>query len=103
MKESTTLLLHKKGNEADLQNYRPIALANTMNKLWTGTVSESLRRFAEENNILSSSQKGHNFDHFSAQKLVDNIPAGRNPAVGPISPDQDICIAVDGMVHCHSK
>ena len=23
--------------------------------------------------------------------------------VGPISPDQDICIAGDVMVHCHSK
>jgi len=22
--------------------------------------------------------------------------------VGPISPDQDVCIAGDGMVHCHS-
>jgi len=23
--------------------------------------------------------------------------------VGPLSPDQDICIAGDGTVHCHSR
>ena len=32
-KESSTILLHKKGSELDLNNYRPIALANTLYKL----------------------------------------------------------------------
>ena len=36
--ESTTILLHKKGSELDLNNYRPIALANTLYKVWTGVV-----------------------------------------------------------------
>ena len=32
-KESTTTLLHKKGSELDLNNYRPIAWADTLYKL----------------------------------------------------------------------
>ena len=38
-KESETLLLYKKGDPLQLTNYRPIALANTMYKLWTGLLT----------------------------------------------------------------
>ena len=57
-KESSTILLHKKGSELDLNNYRPIALANTLYKLWTSIVHECLSIYAENNNILSSQQEG---------------------------------------------
>ncbi len=33
---------------------------------------------------------------------VNEISFCWQSTVGPISPDQDICIAGDGMVHCHS-
>lgn len=35
-KQSNTILLYKKNSELMLENYRPIALANTLYKLWTG-------------------------------------------------------------------
>jgi len=57
-KESSTILLHKKGSELHLNNYRPIALANTLYKLWTSIVHECLSIYAENNNILSSQQEG---------------------------------------------
>ncbi len=38
-KESETTLLHTKGNDRDLGNSRPIALANTLYKLWTGVIA----------------------------------------------------------------
>ena len=57
-KESTTILLHKKGSELDLNNYRPIALANTLYKLWTGVVQECMSKYAEHYDILSSQQEG---------------------------------------------
>ncbi len=41
-KESQTVLLHKTGSERDLGNWRPIALANTLYKLWTGVIAECL-------------------------------------------------------------
>ena len=46
-KEFNTILLHKKNSEVLLENYRPIALANTMHKLWTSLIQESLGRYAE--------------------------------------------------------
>ena len=60
-KESQTVLLHKKGNQHDLGNlgnWRPIALANTLYKLWTGVIAECLYIYAEHFNILSSAQEG---------------------------------------------
>ena len=57
-KESRTVLLYKKGSEHDLSNWRPIALANTLYKLWTGMIAECLSRHADHYNILSSSQEG---------------------------------------------
>lgn len=57
-KESSTILLHKKGSELDLNNYRSIALAKTLYKLWTSIVHECLSIYAENNNILSSQQEG---------------------------------------------
>ena len=41
-KESQTSLLHTKGNEHDLGNWRPIARAKTLYKLWTGVIAECL-------------------------------------------------------------
>ena len=38
-KESQTVLLHKKGSKHDLGSWRPIALANTLYKLWTGVIA----------------------------------------------------------------
>ena len=38
-KESCTVIIHKKGGAFDLGNWRLIALANTMYKLWTGMVT----------------------------------------------------------------
>ncbi len=57
-KESQTVLLHKKGCEHDLGNWRPIALANTLYKLWTGMIAECLYKYAEHFNTLSSAQEG---------------------------------------------
>ena len=52
------ILLHKKGSELDLNNYRPIALANTLYNLWTSIVHECLSIYVENNNIVSSQQEG---------------------------------------------
>ena len=57
-KESCTILIHKKGSELDLNHYRPIALANTMYKLWTSMVHDCMSTYAEHFDILSSQQEG---------------------------------------------
>ena len=57
-KGSQTVFLHNKGSKHDLGNWRPIALANTLYKLWTGVIAECLYKYAEHFNILSSAQEG---------------------------------------------
>ncbi len=61
-KESRTVLLYKKGSEYELNNWRPIALANTIYKLWTGMIAECIGKYADHYDILSSSQEGFSKD-----------------------------------------
>ena len=67
-KESTAILLHKKG---DLNNWRPISLRDTCPKLFAALLADRVKRWSVENERFSQSQKGflqfegcfeHNFD-----------------------------------------
>jgi hypothetical protein len=57
-KISLTILLYKKRNPAQLPNHRPIALANTIYKFFTSTLTYILSAYGEEYQILHDSQKG---------------------------------------------
>ena len=53
-KASETMLLYKKGDPLDIKNYRPIALADTLTKRYTGLLANCIGSFAEKYEILSS-------------------------------------------------
>ena len=56
-KVSNTILIYKeKGPETDVASYRPIGLANTLYKLWTRLITNTLYDYAETNSILSDMQ-----------------------------------------------
>ena len=57
-KHSKTILLHKKEDPTHLTNYRPIALANTIYKLYTSTLTTLLTNYGETHRILHFSQEG---------------------------------------------
>ncbi|XP_023225569.1 uncharacterized protein LOC111626430 [Centruroides sculpturatus] len=57
-KTSTTILLHKKGDVNDVNNWRPIALANTLGKIYSACLASRLLSWCEANNIISAAQKG---------------------------------------------
>ncbi|UYV83959.1 hypothetical protein LAZ67_X000710 [Cordylochernes scorpioides] len=57
-KESSSILLHKKGDAEDLGNWRPMALGNTTAKLYTAVLADTLRRWAATMGQLSKAQKG---------------------------------------------
>ena len=57
-KDSTTILLHKKGPITDPQNYRPVGLQQSLSKLWTRTVTAILQNYGEQYSLLSHSQEG---------------------------------------------
>ena len=58
-KISNTILVDKnKGDETEASSYRPIGLANTLYKLWTRLITNTLYKFAEADSILSTTQAG---------------------------------------------
>ena len=57
-KHSKTILLHKKEDPTQLANYRPIALANTIYKLYTSTITTLLTSYGEQHRLLHFSQEG---------------------------------------------
>jgi ribonuclease HI/exonuclease III len=57
-KKSNTILLYKKDDATEAKNYRPIALANTLYKLWTRVVTLAAASHAEKHSIVSSCQEG---------------------------------------------
>ncbi|GFR03036.1 retrovirus-related Pol polyprotein from type-1 retrotransposable element R2 [Trichonephila clavata] len=57
-KAATTVLIHKKGAVDNIDNWRPIALSNTIYKLFTKCLARSLSDWFETFEVLSPSQKG---------------------------------------------
>ncbi len=68
-KTSRTILLYKKGNATLLQNWRPIALANTLYKTWTSMVTLVLSTYGERQGIIGSSQVGFRRYHHTTRQL----------------------------------
>ena len=68
-KNSNTILLYKKNSELLLENYRPIALANTLYKLWTSLIQNGMSKYAEHFDILSSSQEGFRQERNTMRQL----------------------------------
>uniref|UniRef100_A0A914X2I6 Reverse transcriptase domain-containing protein n=1 Tax=Plectus sambesii TaxID=2011161 RepID=A0A914X2I6_9BILA len=56
--KSTTILLHKKGDRDDVTNWRPIALSNTIGKIYSSVMAARLTQWMIANNRISPAQKG---------------------------------------------
>ncbi|GFR06620.1 retrovirus-related Pol polyprotein from type-1 retrotransposable element R2 [Trichonephila clavata] len=57
-KSSSTVLIHKNGEHDDITNWRPIALSNTLYKLFTKCLTRKLADWCETHEVFSNSQKG---------------------------------------------
>jgi hypothetical protein len=57
-KTSFTILLYKRGDPTQLTNHRPIALANTIYKLFTSILTSILSSYGEKYQILQDNQEG---------------------------------------------
>ena len=55
---NTILIDNNKEEETEASSYRPIGLANTLYKLWTRQITNTLYEYAETNSILSTTQAG---------------------------------------------
>ena len=68
-KTSLTILLYKKGDPSVLTNYRPIALANTIYKFFTSTLTSILSAYGERHQILHNSQEGFRAERCTSRHL----------------------------------
>ena len=58
-KHALVIPLHKKGDVNDVNNYRPISKLPIMSKMLEKIVATQLTNYIESNNLLSTSQHGH--------------------------------------------
>ncbi|EYB88154.1 hypothetical protein Y032_0252g247 [Ancylostoma ceylanicum] len=69
MADSITILLHKKGDSADLKNYRPISLLSVLYKLLTKVINQRIENIldAEQSREQAGFRKGYStVDHLHA-------------------------------------
>lgn len=57
-RKANIVLAFKAGDTSDIGNWRPIALLNTMGKVFTSCLSDRLNAWANINALISPSQKG---------------------------------------------
>uniref|UniRef100_A0A914Z1M2 Reverse transcriptase domain-containing protein n=1 Tax=Panagrolaimus superbus TaxID=310955 RepID=A0A914Z1M2_9BILA len=84
---SSTILIFKKGDASDIKNWRPIALSNTLSKLYASTIAKRIQSWAIRNKVISSSQKGFMpfegcLEHsFEIQTIIQHAKRNRKEAV----------------------
>jgi hypothetical protein len=65
----STILLYKKSDPTIITNHRPIALANTIYKLFTTTIIAQLANCGEKYQILQNSQEGFRQERCTSRQL----------------------------------
>jgi hypothetical protein len=68
-KTSLTILLYKKSDPTILTNHRPIALANTIYKLFTSTITAQLANYGKKHQILQNNQEGFRQERCTSRQL----------------------------------
>ena len=74
-KTNLTILLYKKGDPSLLSNRRPIALANTIYKFFTSTLTFILSAYGEKYQILQDSQEGFRAERCTSRQIQTLIAA----------------------------
>ena len=84
-KSSFLVPLHKKGSQGDANNYRGLALGNNISKVYTKSLYSKIKKFSEDNNLLSPHQFGFRDDFrtadaaFSLRSIVSNYKMRNKP------------------------
>lgn len=84
---SRTVLIHKKGDHSDLNNWRPLSLGNTMVKLYASIISGKVATWNNAHKIISPVQKGFMEaegcyeNNFLVQSVIDDARRNGKEAV----------------------
>lgn len=76
LKKSIVRPIYKQGSHQDYSNYRPIAILNTVNKIFEKIIVKQLTNFLEKNNILNEVQHGFRINRSTAtalEKFTDEV------------------------------
>lgn len=79
LKKAIVTPLHKGGDEADVNNYRPISILNNISKIFEKIIDVRIRKFLKKKNILSSRQFGFTKGK-STQDAIDSLMSKINDA-----------------------
>ena len=71
MKIALVILIFKKGDNQDCNNYRPISLLPNISKLFEKLIHNRLSKFLEENKCLFSKQFEFRNKHSTTHALID--------------------------------
>jgi hypothetical protein len=72
--DSTTVMIHKKGDPINAINYRPISLLNSSMKIFMQNITNRLTKWANKNEILPEEQAGFRVKR-SCDEQISNINA----------------------------
>ena len=84
-KSSFLVPLHKKGSRGDPDNYRGLAVGSNIGKLYTKCLNNKIKKFAEENHLISPHQFGFREDYrttdaiFSLQSMTSYYKNSKKP------------------------
>ena len=73
LKAAIIIAIYKKGDKADPNNYRPIALINALSKILEKVVGYQLRKYLESNKILNNNQFGFRSLHSCTHAMINTL------------------------------
>ena len=102
LKISKVIPLYKKGDEANLSNYRPITLLPSISKVFEKAILTQLTLYLEDNKIIHPHQYGFRKSHsteYAALHITDYIQYKMDVGKIPINVYLDFSKAFDTLVH----
>ena len=102
LKVSKVVPLYKANDQMLLSNYRPIALLQSLSKIFEYVLLEQLTNYFVENNLLSPHQYSFRAKHskeLAALNIVDNLTYKLDSGLTPINIYLDLFKAFDTLLH----
>ena len=102
MKTACVTPVHKKGNQDDVNNYRPISVLTIFSKIFEKCIYNRLITFLDKHKILINNQFGFRRGHSTSSailELIDKITEAMNNKEYALTVFIDLTKAFDVIVH----
>ena len=102
LKTSKVIPLHKKDDNTNMSNYRPIALLSSISKILEKVTLLQLIKYLDENNLICEKQYGFRKNHsteYAALHIVDFLNYQLDANRMPVNVYLDLSKAFDSLLH----